>query len=100
GGHDFIPDRPLLSPSAAAPAPVRSPCERFRDCVSFFVCVSPTGIGPTLTEKPRDLPPLMPVFLRFGDFQEMRDRRIGRAAAGLLMPELAPQERICRLVVP
>ena len=34
------------------------------------------GVERDLTEKIRDLQSLMPVFLRFGDFQQMRNRRI------------------------
>jgi len=48
------------------------------------------GVERDLTEN-SDRRSLMPVFLWFGDFQEMRVRRIGCAAAGVLMPELFPE---------
>jgi len=32
-------------------------------------------------EKERDLSPLMPVFVRFGDFQQVRNCRVSRAVA-------------------
>src|SRR5262249_37321938 len=57
------------------------------------------GVDRDLTEKYRCFPSLMPVFLWFSDFREMRNRRIGRAAEGALMPELF-LECTCCFVVP
>lgn len=52
------------------------------------------------TEKKRNLLPLTPIFLRFSDFQQMGNRCISRAIAGLLMAEAVPKQRFCRFTVP
>jgi hypothetical protein len=78
--------------------------ERFgqplKDCDLALTAATFAGTKRDETEKVRNAQPLAPIFLRFSDFQQMRNRCISRAMAVFLMAEAVPQQRICRFTVP
>src|SRR5262249_24317555 len=71
-----------------------------RSVINFGTVPSFPSTNGDEAEEACDLESRVQVFLRLGDLQQMRDRRIGGAVTSLLMTEAIPEQRFRCLIVP